>query len=167
MAFDCSWIKNANAVITRHGFESASALADMYPFETYDTLVGRLGREIEPVKVEMLLCGEAIRRGENQRFQTHSFCRYWWKYVSVGWKYDSDPMPFAIAKAVAGWAGPSKDTGKDPFSLVILRLKSREFIQEGWRPMGVEDPVVVRLFEGIQFTKDDFSRIPNEDWMSS
>ena len=165
-AFDHGWIKNTKAALRQYGFATATALADTYPSDTYDELVAKIGGNLEPIKIEMILCSEAITSGRNQEFQMQSFCRYWWSYVPNGWKYGNDLVPFSVAKMVAGWSGPSTNTGKDPFSQIISRLQSRKYVPEGWRPKGRKDPFLIKMFDGVHFTRSDYSRVPSEDWMS-
>jgi hypothetical protein len=164
--FESNWLKNGISLFRRFGLVSATQFSGKHQLDTYADLARRLNNELAPAQIEMLLCREAINNGKNQQFQIHNFCRHWWNNVPKRWKYDKDPIPFEVAKAVAGWSRGSTNSENNPFAAVIARLQSRKYISEGWCPIGIDDQVLDSLFRGVEFSNSDYSIIANEDWIA-
>ena len=163
--YDSGWISRATNEIKKLGYDNAFHLSSDLRDLTYKEIALRLGGGLSPAQVEMLICRDAIRSGENTRFQRESLFRYLRASVESGWKYEKDPVPFNFAKAVSGWARLANDFN-GPFGEIIKRIQSRKIIPEGWHPSGSDDEVLKNLFSEVVFSDSDFSLIANEDWMT-
>jgi hypothetical protein len=151
-AWEGKWSDEMATAVRALGFPDLAQYAQSRPAMTYHQLADELGKAAQrvfaPVQVEHKLRDLASGSGELSLFARTSLVRHLRHLMSAGW---STKDVFSFSHAIGAWG--SRLPEKFQRQCLSVAKNIRELSpQEGWLPVGIEDPVVVRAFEDVKFS---------------
>lgn len=142
------------SVLTRikaMGFESMLNFSQANPILTFSQLVSAIGMDdVPPVLVVSILREETVSSNVWDYFVKTVFVRSVSKHFPSGWLTGPN-AEFRRAKVYGDWAAIVGIDYYEPPDGIRDRTCVPGLIPSGWVPTGVEDPIVIKLFEGLAF----------------
>jgi hypothetical protein len=147
------WKETIYHKVAALGFDDITAFATSAPGVPYRKLVRKLGDEIAPVQIEKMLREELIAKGNQSFFARDCLARYLAQYLPGGWAANST-HDFYTARAFAAWSAalslePNEMTRENTRRVWNI---VHQIAAPGWNVAGAEDPVLIRAFEGLDFS---------------
>jgi len=148
-----NWKENVYNKVAALGFDDITAFATSVPSVPYRKLARKLGDEIAPVQIEKLLREELIAKGNQNFFARDCLARYLAQYLPGGWAGNST-HDFYTARAFSAW---SAALSLDPNEMTREQTRRvwnnvHQIAAPGWNVAGAEDQVLLRAFEGLDFS---------------
>lgn len=130
------------------GFDSMLQFCRANPILTFSQLVSAIGMDdVPPVLVVSILREETISNGVWDYFVKTAFVRSVTKHFPSGWMIG----PNAEYRRGGVYANLCSLVGTDDDPPSGIRDRLRDLIPVGWNPTGVDDPIVIKLFDGLKF----------------
>ena len=133
------------------GFESVLQFCRANPLLTFSQLASAIGMDdVPPVLVVSILREETISNNVWDYFVKTVFVRSVSKHFPTGWMAGPN-AEFRRAKVYGDWAAIVGIDYYEPPDGIRDRICVPGLIPAGWIPTGVEDPIVIKLFDGLKF----------------
>lgn len=133
------------------GYESMLQFWEANPIMTFSQLASAIGMEgVPPVLVVSILREETILNKAWDYFVQTVFVRSATQHFPLGWMTGPNAQN-CRASVYGDWAAIVGIDYYEPLGGIRDRLGASDLIPPGWIPTGVKDPVVIKLFEGLEF----------------
>ena len=155
-----NWREVLYAAVNKEGFHSIIDFLDGFPCDSYESLAEKLGFDStdNARRIRMLHCDEAIR----QKRQKHAIMDVLVRYINrdqVSWDRKTKSVDKRVGKTYYGWYSFVDNLLKN-VSPAVKGTKAKqvwdtlEMLTAGqpeWCPKSVDDPIIVKAFEGIEW----------------
>ena len=145
-----SWRERLRAGLACHGYVILTQFARMHEAASWSELSELLGGGFAPVQLQWVLEEEIKDQRDYDYFVRTALVRQILEDLPDGWRAtagrDYRFTDSTWATIIGGHTGAPHTWLK-----VARRLESRTDLPAEWLPSGVDDPVIVSAFEGVQF----------------
>lgn len=136
------------------GFESLTAFSDSAATSTFQEIASRLGKDVAPIQLAMLMRDEAVERGQLGRFARGALVRFLADYLPKGWQQGKE-HEYERASAFADWIACLGEDYRAAGERVWKVFMSATNLTEGWKPSGADDDLLRGLFDRASFSASE------------
>lgn len=145
------WRRRIAERVRESGFESLTSFSDSAATSTFGEIASRLGTDVAPIQLAMLMREEAVERGQLGRFARGALVRFLTDYLPKGWQRGKE-HEYERASAFADWIACLGEDYRTAGERVWSAFMSATNLTEGWRPNGADDDLLKSLFERASFS---------------